>query len=260
MFQGVVAVWPYHESKNRLNRLEFLLVSKICEGGPSETRAVQWQKLWEVELNQVKILLASRNKDKLKELVSCLQAINATIVTLDDVGGAPEVEEEGDTFEENATHKAVEVAKATGVLTVADDSGLVVDALGGAPGIRSSRYVGEDATDKENNEKLLREMANVPEGLRGARFVCSIAAADAEGLIGVVEGSCDGIITFEERGQHGFGYDPLFVKTGYSKTFAELGPDIKNRVSHRFLAMQKAAILIERYLAEKKPKHKQQAS
>ena len=198
------------------------------------------------------ILLATRNKDKRKELVACLQGFQVTVNTLDDVSEAPEVKEDGDTFEDNATKKATEVSRATGALTLADDSGLVVDALGGAPGVCSSRYSGENATDRENNEKLLREMADVPEELRSARFVCVIALADPRGLIGVVRGSCEGSIAFEERGQHGFGYDPLFIKTNYNKTFAELGPDIKNRVSHRFLAMQKAAILIERYFTDPK--------
>ncbi len=202
-------------------------------------------------MSPVEILLASQNKEKLRELIACLQGLDAIILTLDDVEGSPEVEEDGETFEENAIKKAMEIARATGTLTVADDSGLVVDALGGAPGVRSSRYAGENATDKENNEKLLREMADVPEELRGARFVCAAAVADCNGLIGVVEGSCEGSIAFEEKGQQGFGYDPLFVKTDYNKTFAELGPDIKNRVSHRFRAMQKAAILIEGYLAER---------
>ncbi len=202
-------------------------------------------------MSEVKILLASRNKEKLKELAACLQEVQATILTPDDVTDAPEIEETGLTFQENATKKATEVARATGLLTIADDSGLVVDALEGRPGVWSSRYAGENATDKENNEKLLREMANVPEELRTARFVCAAAVADATGLIGIVEGTCEGSIAFEERGQHGFGYDPLFIRTGYNKTFAELGPDIKNRVSHRFLAMQKAAILLERYVTEK---------
>lgn len=200
-------------------------------------------------MNQLKILLASRNKEKVKELVACLRGLQATIVTFDDVSNAPEVEEDGETFRENATKKAIEIARATGLLTVADDSGLEVDALQGAPGVRSSRYASPNATDRENNEKLLREMANAPEELRGARFVCVIAVADANGLVGVVEGSCKGSIAFEERGQHGFGYDPLFIRTDYNKTFAELGPDIKNRVSHRFRAMEKAALLIEKYLA-----------
>lgn len=209
-----------------------------------------------MNLNQPKILLASRNRQKLKELITCLQGLEATVVTLDDVSEAHEVEEDGNTFKENATKKATEIARATGLLTVADDSGLEVDTLRGSPGVRSSRYAGEDATDKENNEKLLREMANVPEEFRGARFVCSIAVADASRLIGVVEGSCEGAIALEERGQHGFGYDPLFLMKDYNKTFAELGPDIKNRVSHRFRAMEKAALLIERYLAEKRKQEK----
>jgi XTP/dITP diphosphohydrolase len=203
-------------------------------------------------LSQPKILLASRNKNKLKELVACLQDLQATVVSLDDVSDAPEVEEDGKTFKENATKKATEIARATGLLTVADDSGLEVDALQGGPGVRSSRYAGENATDRENNEKLLREMAKVPEEFRGARFVCAIAVADADGLVGVVEGSCEGSIAIEETGRSGFGYDPLFILTGYNKTFAELGPDVKNRVSHRFRAMEKAALLIEKYLAEKR--------
>lgn len=202
-------------------------------------------------MRRVQILLASRNKQKLRELAACLTELDATLFTLDEVSNAPVVEEDGSTFEENAVKKATEIARATGMLTVADDSGLVVDALGGAPGIRSSRYAGENATDKENNEKLLREMSEVPEAMRGARFVCAAAVADAEGLIGVVEGSCEGTIGFEEKGKHGFGYDPLFVRTDYNKTFAELAPDVKNRISHRFRAMEKAAILIERHLAEK---------
>jgi XTP/dITP diphosphohydrolase len=204
-----------------------------------------------VNVKQNQILLASRNKQKAKELAACLQGVEAEILTLDDVENAPEVVEDGETFQENATKKATETARATGMVTVADDSGLVVDALQGAPGVRSARYAGEDATDNENNEKLLREMATVPEEFRGATFVCAVAVADANGLIGVVEATCDGRIALEERGRSGFGYDPLFIKTDYNKTFAELGPDIKNRVSHRSRAMEKAALVIEKYLAEK---------
>jgi len=208
-------------------------------------------------LSKVEILLASRNKQKLRELAACLRGLDVALVTLDGVADAPVVREDGDTFKENAVKKATEIARATGMLTVADDSGLVVDALGGAPGVRSSRYAGENATDRENNQKLLREMSDVPEELRGARFVCAAAAADPDGLIGVVEGGCEGSIVFEERGGHGFGYDPLFVKADYNKTFAELAPDIKNRVSHRFLAMQKAGLLIESYLAKRESGNKE---
>lgn len=204
----------------------------------------------------IRILLASRNRQKLKELATCLQGLELDLITLDEVGDAPPVEEDGTTFQDNAVKKATEVARATGMLTVADDSGLVVDALGGAPGVRSSRYAHETATDRENNDKLLREMADVPEELRSARFVCAAAVADPDGLVGVVEGSCEGSIAFEERGEHGFGYDPLFTKAGYNKTFAELSPDIKNRISHRFLALQKAALVIEGYLARKQDQEK----
>jgi XTP/dITP diphosphohydrolase len=206
----------------------------------------------ERNLANVNILLATRNRQKLRELAACLAGMEADLITLDETANAPRVEEDGETFQENAIKKATEVAREVGMLTVADDSGLVVDALGGAPGVRSSRYAGEDATDKENNEKLLREMAGVPEELRQARFVCAAAVADPGGWVGVVEGGCEGSIALEERGEHGFGYDPLFIKAGYNKTFAELAPDIKNRISHRFQAMQKAAIMIESYLARKR--------
>jgi len=211
-------------------------------------------------LSTIRILLASRNRQKLRELAACLQGLDADLITLDAVPDAPLVEEDGTTFKENAVKKATEIARATGMLTVADDSGLVVDALGEAPGVRSSRYAGENATDRENNEKLLREMSHVPEELRRARFVCAAALASPDGLIGVVEGGCEGSITLEEKGEHGFGYDPLFKKAGYNKTFAELTPDIKNRVSHRFLAMQKAGILIESYLAQRKRQEKEHSS
>ncbi len=199
-----------------------------------------------------RILLASRNKEKVRELAACLQGLELEVVALDEVPDVPFVEEDGETFEENAVKKATEIARASGMLTVSDDSGLVVDALEGAPGVRSSRYAHEKATDRENNEKLLREMSEVPEELRQARFVCAAAVAEPSGLIGVVEGRCEGSIALEEKGEHGFGYDPLFVRTGYNKTFAELTPDIKNRVSHRSLAMQKAGLVIEKHLAEKK--------
>ena len=199
----------------------------------------------------MKIFIATRNKDKIKELKTYLEGLNIDILSYDDIENLPETVEDGKSFKENAVKKATELARATGILTIADDSGLIVDALDGRPGILSSRYAGENATDKENNQKLLDELRDVSEENRTARFVCNIAIADPGGLIKVVEGICEGRIATEERGNEGFGYDPLFIKNEYNKTFAELGLDIKNRISHRALALEKAVLVIENYMINK---------
>ncbi len=199
----------------------------------------------------MKIFIATRNKNKIKELKTCLEGLNIDILSYDDIENLPEIVEDDKSFEENAVKKATTLARATGILTIADDSGLIVDALDGRPGVLSSRYAGENATDKENNEKLLDELKDVSEENRTARFVCSIAIADPDGLIKVVEGICEGHIAAEERGNEGFGYDPLFIKNEYNKTFAELGLNIKNRISHRALALEKAVLVIENYMINK---------
>ena len=160
----------------------------------------------------------------------------------------PTVEEDGLTFHANARKKALYAADFTGKMAVADDSGLVVDALSGEPGIFSARYAGENATDEENIEKLLVKLAEVPKESRTARFVCTIAVAMPGELLGIFEGTCSGLIGTEPRGDNGFGYDPVFVKTDYGKTFAELPHDVKNRISHRVRAFEKAAVIIERYI------------
>jgi XTP/dITP diphosphohydrolase len=196
----------------------------------------------------MQLFIATRNRNKIRELEALLRDTELVLVSYRDFKDLPDVPEHGQTFRENATAKATALAKATGLLTIADDSGLEVDALDGRPGVLSARYAGPDATDKENNEKLLAELQGVPEGRRTARFRCAIALATADRLVAVVEGTCEGRIGLEERGREGFGYDPLFVKDGHVKTFAELPLEVKNRVSHRALALEKALMAIEEYL------------
>lgn len=196
----------------------------------------------------MELFVATRNRNKVRELQALLGDTRLTPCSYRDFRDLPEVVEDGRTFEENATKKAVTLAKHTGLLTIADDSGLEVDALDGRPGVMSARYAGPNATDKENNEKLLAELRNVPEARRTARFRCAIALADPAGLIAAVEGVCEGRIAAEEHGTEGFGYDPLFIKDSSVKTFAELPLEVKNRVSHRALALEKALLVIENYL------------
>lgn len=196
----------------------------------------------------MELLLATRNKNKIIEMSAFLKRLGLKIRSLEDFPDAPNIVEDGKTFEENAAKKALACAKHTGLLTLADDSGLIVDALNGAPGVNSHRYAGANATDFENNMKLLDQMKNVDESRRTAKFICCIALADKKGLIRTVTGKCDGVILTEPRGREGFGYDPLFMKTDYKMTFAELSLEIKNRISHRAMALEKASLAIETYL------------
>ncbi len=196
----------------------------------------------------MELFVATRNRNKVRELQALLEDTALTLLSYRDFNNLPAIPEQGATFRENATTKAVALAKHTGLLTIADDSGLEVDALDGRPGVMSARYAGPDATDKENNEKLLAELTGVPEPDRTARFRCAIALATPQKLIAVVEGVCDGRIAAEERGTEGFGYDPLFVKDDYTRTFAELSLELKNRISHRGLALEKAIMALEDYL------------
>ena len=149
----------------------------------------------------------------------------------------PEVEEDGNSFRENAIKKATTIAKACNTWAMADDSGLEIDALNGRPGIYSSRYAGPNATDEKNIEKVLSELRGVPKEKRTARFLCSIALASPHQLLFVVEGRCEGFITEEPRGKGGFGYDPIFYVPDYNHTFAELNPLTKNSISHRAKAL-----------------------
>ena len=200
-------------------------------------------------------MLATKNGNKVREIEAHLAGLNLSFLSLNDRKDLAPIEEDGETFQENAIKKATIVAKASRILTLADDSGLIVVALHGAPGILSARYAGVEAGDQNNNEKLLSELKSSPSPERRARFICAVALATPEKLLGVVEGSCEGEIIDEPRGTKGFGYDPLFIKVGYGKTFAELDMDVKNRISHRATALDKAKLLIEDYLIKKAQEH-----
>lgn len=192
-----------------------------------------------------KLLLASRNRHKLEELRQMLRGLEIEILSLDNVRDMPVVEEDGDTFKANASKKARLTAIHTGYVSLADDSGLVVDALGGQPGVYSARFAGEEADDYKNNQKLLRMMSRLEGNKRRACFVCVIAISDLKGNIYTVEGRCEGKIGYEGRGAGGFGYDPLFIPEGYTRTFAELSSAEKNKISHRGQALVKARVLLQ---------------
>jgi XTP/dITP diphosphohydrolase len=188
----------------------------------------------------MKLLIATRNQHKLVELRRLFAFAGLTLVAADEVSGLPEdVVEDADTFEGNALKKARELCRASGLWTMADDSGLEVAALGGAPGVLSARYAGESCNYADNNAKLLRELDGVAD--RRARFRCVIALCAPDGREWAVAGECRGVILECSRGSGGFGYDPLFVPDGFDRTFAELDADTKNRVSHRGEAMRRAA-------------------
>jgi XTP/dITP diphosphohydrolase len=198
----------------------------------------------------MQLLVATRNRHKLKELRDLLTELDLDLISSADVPGLQEIVEDAGTLRENAIKKAVETAKFAKKLTIADDTGLEVSTLNGEPGVRSARYAGEKATYHENNKKLLAAMAGFPMEKRAASFRCVVAIADETGLVDAVEGVCNGVIVPEERGGGGFGYDPLFIPDGQVKTFAEISPDVKNRISHRAKALQKAWAVLSRYLRE----------
>jgi len=192
-----------------------------------------------------KLVLASRNRGKLKELRKLLKGYPFEVCSLANFPDIPEIEETGFTFKENALIKARTVAHKTGHLTLADDSGLEVDALNGAPGIHSSRFAGLEHDDEANNRKLLRLLEGVPLEKRSARFRCVVAVVDPEGFEATAEGLCGGKIGFEPKGENGFGYDPLFIVEEYGCTMAELDPEIKNKISHRAKALEKIVCILE---------------
>lgn len=187
---------------------------------------------------KTKLLIASRNQKKKKELQQILSGLNFELLSLDDLPPLPEVEEDGTTFAENAIKKAVTVARQTGLLALADDSGLVVDALQGAPGVFSARYSDPEANDEKNNRKLLLAMQDIPDADRSARFICVIALAEPDGQVQTVQGICTGRIDKVLKGSAGFGYDPLFIPDGFEESFAQLDPSIKNTISHRGQALE----------------------
>ncbi len=182
-------------------------------------------------------LLASRNRHKLVEIQTIL---GVTFLTTDDVPNLPHVDETADTFEGNAILKARTLALASGLWTLADDSGLEVDFLHGAPGVRSARYAGDHATDVDNLTKLIDVMRGV--AMRSARFRCVLALSSPDGKTRTISGSCEGRLAESPRGANGFGYDPLFIPDGHTQTFAELPAEIKNAISHRARALATAKV------------------
>jgi XTP/dITP diphosphohydrolase len=195
-----------------------------------------------------RLLIATKNKGKLKELRRYLRSVPADIVSLCEFERTPRIIENGKTFKANAAKKAILTSVFTNGLVLADDSGLSVDALGGAPGIRSARFAGPKKNDKDNNRKLLRLLSGVRPGKRHAKFVCAVAIADNGKVVKMIEEYCEGRIAFEIKGKHGFGYDPLFMIPKYGKTFGELGLKVKDRMSHRSKALKKAREFLKKYL------------
>ncbi len=190
------------------------------------------------------LVVATRNRGKLREYEELLGGLPVAFTSLADLGVEAEPEEEHVGFAENARLKALFFARLTGELTLADDSGLEVDALGGDPGVRSARYSGLGRTDRERYELLLARLAEIPPEARTARFRCAIAVAAPDRVLFTVEGTCEGTITTRPRGSHGFGYDPVFYVAERGRTMAELPPDVKNRISHRARAAQAAIPLL----------------
>ncbi len=187
----------------------------------------------------MKILLATKNRGKIEEFGRLFEEFGHEVVSLLDLGEIPSVEEDGATFEENAIKKAKGYAEATGMAALADDSGLEVDALGGAPGVYSARYAGPSATDADNNRKLLKALEGVPEPERTARFRCVLALYLPDGRLITAHGTCEGLIALEPKGEGGFGYDPIFFVPSKGRTMAELSPEEKNAISHRGRAIER---------------------
>lgn len=194
------------------------------------------------------LVVATTNKKKKKELVTLLKDLNVKILTLDDFKGAPSIREDKKTFKENAVKKAVEISRFTGKMTLAEDSGLEVRALGGRPGVRSARFAGPAKSDRANIAKLLRLLEGTPFSERKARFVCFAAVADRGKLIKTVSGSVNGVIAGKPKGAFGFGYDPVFYYPPFKKNFAELDPSLKNKISHRYRALRKAKKILREVL------------
>ena len=197
-------------------------------------------------ISTIELVIASTNIHKIREFKAMLKPLgNFDLLSLCDFPDYTPLEETGKTFEEIAIVKAVHAAKALNRWVLADDSGLVVPSLNGAPGIYSARYAGNDATDLDNRKKLLSEMGHLMDDDRSAHYECWIALASPEGLKKTARGTCEGTLLSQEKGGGGFGYDPLFVKHGYNKSFAELSESVKNRVSHRRKALDKLMNTLE---------------
>ena len=184
-----------------------------------------------------KLIIATKNQGKIKEIREMLNELPFEVVSMTEEGITGDIEENGSTFEENALIKAREVMSASGQIVMADDSGLEVDYLDGAPGIYSARYGGEGASDEDRYKKILGQLENVPFEKRTARFVCAIAVAFPDKTELVVRGTCEGYITLKPAGSNGFGYDPLFYLPEFDRTMAQISSEEKNKISHRSKAL-----------------------
>jgi len=198
----------------------------------------------------MKLVLATKNSGKVREISELLAGCGIEVLSLNEFPFIGEIEEDGKTFKENAVKKATVTAGLTGLTALADDSGLEVDYLGGAPGVFSARFAGEEKNDRANNEKLLKLLAGVPPDRRTARFQCVIAIARPGGPVYTVQGTCEGLIAGEPRGEGGFGYDPLFYLPEYGKTFAEIELALKNKISHRGKALAGARDILAKLCEE----------
>ena len=227
-------------------RPELNALLALAEKGIAELHTAQLRALGDradVIAPRRTLVIASNNAHKIREISDMLDD-GLRVISMREAGFTDEIEENGDTFEENARIKALAVARATGYCALADDSGLTVDALDGAPGVRSARYAGVHGDDAANNDLLIRNLRDVPAQERTAQFVCAMALALPGGQVTTVQGACPGVITFAPRGEGGFGYDPYFEYVS-GETFAEMGESEKNRVSHRALAMRAILPYIE---------------
>ena len=191
-----------------------------------------------------KLVLATNNQHKVIEIKNILDGLNIDILTLESFPDIPEVIEDGATIEVNAEKKALEIYNATGIMTLADDTGLEVEYLDGAPGVYSSRFAGENVTYEMNNQKLLEMLHDIPWEKRQAKFRC-VMAIIKEGNVNLLEGNCTGYILNEKRGEKGFGYDPVFYVPEYEQTFAEMPMSLKNTISHRGKALKKVTQFFE---------------
>ncbi|MCM8792340.1 MAG: RdgB/HAM1 family non-canonical purine NTP pyrophosphatase [Candidatus Omnitrophica bacterium] len=198
----------------------------------------------------MELVVATKNKKKFKEIKQIIRNLGfkkVKIFSLLDYPKIPKIVEDGRSFKDNAIKKAVKIAKFTGKLILGEDSGLEVEALNDRPGIYSARFAGRNKNDLNNNLKLLRLLKDLPLNKRKARYVCAVALANKDGLVAVREGFCNGLIGFRMQGKYGFGYDPLFIIPKYKKTFAQLGPTIKHKMSHRFKALKKLKNILKNY-------------
>ncbi|MBN2027579.1 MAG: XTP/dITP diphosphatase [Actinobacteria bacterium] len=196
-------------------------------------------------MSPARLVLATGNRGKIREIRDLLGDLDIEVLTCDDLEGWPDLVERGETFEENATSKAMELSHWAGMAALADDSGLEVEALGGEPGVRSARYAGAQGDDAANIARLLREMEGVPAARRGARFVCVLVLASPRGESIEIRETCEGSVITAPRGELGFGYDPVFVPAAMDRTMAEMDLEEKNAISHRGKALRHLRAILE---------------